>query len=110
MTSLLKNPASAFLMVLAVSYLAALFFSRLSWRGKDVSAAGKKPYACGEDSYDHQANPDYSSFFPFAFFFTLAHVACMIITILPKADHGAFVLAAVFILATLAGLRILLKG
>ena len=38
-----------------------------------------KPYACGEEASGEKAIPDYQQFFPFAIFFTLLHVAGLII-------------------------------
>ena len=43
---------------------------------KTQSGSGKnKPYACGEDFPAAKVIPDYQEFFPFAIFFTLLHVA-----------------------------------
>ena len=43
---------------------------------KDAPDSGKnEPYACGEDFPREKSVPDYQEFFPFAIFFTLLHVA-----------------------------------
>lgn len=109
MLKALRNPAVSFLIILFASWVIAALFSRLSFRQKKTQKGSRESYACGEDSYDPHVHPDYSSFFPFAFFFTMAHVACMILTTLPKAQAGAFILAALYIVGTITGLYILLK-
>ncbi|MFA7009488.1 MAG: NADH-quinone oxidoreductase subunit A [Elusimicrobiales bacterium] len=38
-----------------------------------------KPYACGEDFPSEKVIPDYQEFFPFAIFFTLLHVAGLVL-------------------------------
>ena len=109
MLKALKNPAVAFMVILFASWLLAVLFSRLSFRKKSKQNGSRESYACGEDSYDPHVHPDYSSFFPFAFFFTMAHVATMILTTLPKEQSGSFILAALYIVGTITGLYILLK-
>ncbi len=109
MIEVLKNPAVAFLVILFASWAMAALFSRLSFRKERKENGSGKSYACGEDSYDPFVHPDYSSFFPFAFFFTMAHVACMILTTLPKEHAGSFILAGLYIVGTITGLYILLK-
>jgi NADH-quinone oxidoreductase subunit A len=56
----------------------SLALSPLSAKPARVAGSAKhKPYGCGEDVPADQAKavPDYQSFFPFAIFFTLLHVA-----------------------------------
>ena len=56
------------------------FFSGWAPAPKAVAGSGRdKPYACGEDIPDEKAIPDYQEFFPFAIFFTLLHVAGLMI-------------------------------
>jgi len=47
---------------------------------KAEPGSGKnKPYGCGEEVSGQKASPDYQGFFPFAIFFTLLHVAALMI-------------------------------
>jgi NADH-quinone oxidoreductase subunit A len=55
------------------------------------------------------AQPDYSNFFPYAFFFTLAHVATLIITTVPTETKSTFVMAGIYIIGASLGLYILFR-
>lgn len=67
-----------------------LFSRRLRKYSKnyDKKAAGDKyeveSYACGEKNIKHYVNPDYSQFFPHAFFFTIMHVLVLVVVTAPK--------------------------
>jgi len=66
--------AISLLFVMALS----LVLSPLSAKPARVAGSNKhKAYGCGEDVPDDQAKaiPNYQEFFPFAIFFTLLHVA-----------------------------------
>ncbi|MDD4955841.1 MAG: NADH-quinone oxidoreductase subunit A [Candidatus Omnitrophica bacterium] len=109
MKKFLLTPPIAFLIILAASALVSLAFSKLSFKPKKKSDEGGESYACGEDMYDHMAQPDYSNFFPFAFFFTLAHVGTLIIVTLPVATLKSFNIAVVYIIGIVVGLSILFR-
>ena len=110
MTKILLIPPVTFIIVFFTSWLLLKLFSRLSFRISDEPEAGsRKAYACGEDNYCNTARPDYSSFFRFAFFFTLAHVAALIITTVPLENIRIFFLALIYIEAVIISLFILFK-
>ncbi|MBI5745029.1 MAG: NADH-quinone oxidoreductase subunit A [Elusimicrobia bacterium] len=74
---LLFPPVVFAVSLLFVAGLSALL-SPLSAKPARVPGSAKhKPYGCGEDVPVDQAKaiPDYQAFFPFAIFFTLLHVA-----------------------------------
>jgi len=79
---ILLFPPVAFTIFLLVGFL-------LLWLGKSMAATGKHssgkrtPYACGEEVSDEKLQPDYSYFFPFALFFTIIHVAALMLATLP---------------------------
>ncbi len=78
MERLLLTPPVAFLVFLALSAGITAFSGVISAKGRD--AEGKtNSYACGEDMQENQSQPEYSQFFKFAFFFTIMHVAVLII-------------------------------
>ncbi len=80
-------PPIAFLILLAAAYLFSLASNLFSAKG--VESSGKsKSYACGENVTANKAQPDYSQFFPFAFFFTIMHVLVLIIATAPKGIIG----------------------
>jgi len=101
-------PPVAFIVVL----LAALGFSwlcaRLSLRPRTHAKDQCEPYACGEEGYNNTARPDFSVFFPFAFFFTIAHVAALTITAVPVSVK-ALAPAVLYIAGAASGLYILMR-
>jgi len=109
MNNWLLIPPVAFIIVLAASFLLSHIFSKLAVSRKGPMGDSDESYACGEENYDHMAQPDYSTFFPFAFFFTLAHVATLIITTVPTESTEVFVMAAVYIIGAALGLYILFR-
>ncbi len=106
----LLTPPVVFAVVFLFMLLLSCGLSALSYKRKDKREDGTgKAYACGEDVEDHMAQPDYSQFFPFAFFFTVAHVATMMITAIPLESVKTLVLAELYIVAVVAGLFILFR-
>jgi NADH:ubiquinone oxidoreductase subunit 3 (subunit A) len=109
MNSAFFSPPVAFVMILALCFFGSFLFSKLSFHSKSRTAGGGKPYECGHEQYDHMAQPDYSIFFPFAFFFTIAHVATLIMTTLPLETLKIFLLIFLYMAGALTGLYILLR-
>jgi NADH:ubiquinone oxidoreductase subunit 3 (subunit A) len=109
MAKLILTPPVVFVMVLLVSWLLLRLLSRLSFRPAKETESSGKSYACGEDNYDNTAQPDYSSFFAFAFFFTLAHVATLIITTVPQVNLKVFAIAVFYIIGAGVGLYVLFR-
>ena len=103
-------PPVAFIIVLFAVWFLSRVFSRLAFRSSAKRQKGTgEPYACGEEGYDPMAQPDYSTFFPFAFFFTLAHVATLIMTTVPTESLMTFILASIYIIGAVWGLYILFR-
>jgi NADH-quinone oxidoreductase subunit A len=109
MSNFLLTPPVAFLIILLTVIFVNFSSSKLSFKGKEKSEEGGESYACGEDTYDHMVQPDYSNFFPFAFFFTLAHVGTLIITTVPVETIKSFDIAIVYIIGIIVGLSILFR-
>jgi NADH:ubiquinone oxidoreductase subunit 3 (subunit A) len=65
------------------------------------------PYACGEDFPSERLTPDYGQFFPFAIFFTLIHVAGLMLATLCVAPAAATLMGAAYVLSVGAVLAIL---
>lgn len=105
----LLAPPVAFLIIFFFCWVLVGLLSRLAFRshrGKDGSG---EPYACGEENYNHMSQPDYSSFFPFAFFFTLAHVATLIMVSVPQQDMGTSAIIGLYIGGAVLSLYILFR-
>ena len=106
----LLSPPVAFIIVLLACFFFSFLFSKLAIRPQKHTKDEGKPYACGEDNYDHMVQPDYSTFFQFAFFFTIAHVATLIMTTVPVETLQTFTLAILYILGAVIGLYILMRS
>jgi len=105
----LLTPPIVFLIVLGFVWFLSCLFSRLAFRPKNKAEGEGAPYACGEPNYNPMAQPDYTTFFPYAFFFTLAHVATLMMTTVPVESLRAFVLAAMYVGGAALGLYILFR-
>jgi NADH-quinone oxidoreductase subunit A len=109
MNNWLLLPPIAFIVLLAAGILLSLLSSRLAFRGGKPGAGQAKAYACGEDVECHRAQPDYSQFFPFAFFFTIMHVVALIVATVPSGTLKITGIAVLYLLAALSGLFILFR-
>lgn len=105
MLNYILTPPVAFILVLVIVGIFSYLCSRLAYKDKESSGL---PYACGEDTYNEYAQPDYSQFFPFAFFFTIAHVATLVLATFYFIDVSAVIIALIYISAVVVGLFILL--
>ena len=108
MAGYLVNPPVAFIVIFLAVWIIGLLFSKLAYRPKNPSPLSREPYACGEKGYDFMAQPDYSKFFPYAFFFTLAHVATLIMATMPVHAGNAFV-TIIYLIGAMVGLYILFR-
>ena len=109
MSNILLTPPAAFLIVLIAMLLFSRFLSTLSCRPKTHGEGEEKSYACGEDVPTNLMQPDYSQFFPFAFFFTILHVFTLVIATIPALTLGSFAIAVIYMLAAITGLVILYR-
>ncbi len=109
MNNMLLTPPAAFVIVLIFMLIFSKFLSTLSCRPKTHGEGENKSYACGEDVPTNMMQPDYSQFFPFAFFFTILHVFTLTIATIPALTIGSFVMAVIYILAAITGLVILFR-
>jgi NADH-quinone oxidoreductase subunit A len=111
MTSeLLLSPPVAFIMVLFAALCFAYVLSKLAFKPKNVPAGLTKEYACGEELPTHMIQPDYSQFYPFAFYFTILHVVALMAATVPVATIETSLIAVVYILGAIIGLFVLYKG
>ncbi len=110
-------PTAAFLLVppVALTFLVVLVWlfsaslSPLAWKRKGPRGALDKPYAGGESLEKHRVQPDYSQFFPFAFFFTILHVVTLIVATSPAKVAGSVAFAVVYVLGALLALYVLFR-
>lgn len=102
-------PVIAFNIILGASWILMRIFRRLAYCIKKIPDGCGESYACGEKNYNQMAQPDYSNIFPFAFFFTLAHVATLIMMTVPVESLVNFVMVIIYIVGAVLGLYILFR-
>jgi len=102
-------PPIVFLILLAAIVFLSQIFSKWAFRKTDATKESKKAYSCGEEFSGHLIQPDYSQFFPFAFFFTILHVVALVIATVPMETIETFDMAVLYIAGAIIGLFILLR-
>ena len=85
---ILLSPPIVFIIAFGIGLL-------IYWLGRsmaprtNMTAAKGTPYACGEDAPMVKAQISYKMFFSLAIFFTVMHVAALVITTLPGGGFSA---------------------
>jgi len=105
MEKILLSPPVAFIILLAVIMLLTYLSKFIAAKGT-VSAGKEEAYASGEDFKVHKVQPNYSQFFPFAFFFTIMHVVALIVATVPKEIS---LLAFIYVFVAFLALLILFR-
>jgi NADH:ubiquinone oxidoreductase subunit 3 (subunit A) len=108
-SELLLSPPIVFILIMLVVLVCAYVLSKLAIKPKNAPAGLTKEYSCGEDIKTHMIQPDYTQFFPFAFYFTILHVVALMIATVPMATMQTFLIAVVYILGAIVGLFVLYK-
>ena len=106
---LLLSPPVAFILIMLAAVFCAYALSKLALKPKRIPAGLTKEYSCGEDIKTHMIQPDYTQFFPFAFYFTILHVVALMIATVPVATMQTSLIAVVYILGAIIGLFVLYK-
>jgi hypothetical protein len=102
-------PPIAFLVVLAAAWLEYRGLALLRSGEKWPDRPGRdKSYACGENISTHRVQPDYSQFFPFAYFFTIMHVVALMSATVPS-SAPAVAVAVLYLVGAAVGLFILFR-
>jgi NADH:ubiquinone oxidoreductase subunit 3 (subunit A) len=110
MTSLLLTPPVAFALLLVASGLIYTALRLFSSKNKQLSAGQKKPYSCGEEQSERVVRPDYSQFFPFAFFFTILHVVALTVATIPGVTTGVIFIGGLYLVGAVLGLFVLYRS
>lgn len=106
---LLLSPPVAFVAIMLAALFCAYVLSKLALKPKKIPAGLTKEYSCGEDIKTHMIQPDYTQFFPFAFYFTILHVVALMIATVPMATMQTSLIAVIYILGAIVGLFVLYK-
>ena len=109
MENILLSPPVAFIIVLFTAIVLAEVLSKLAFKRQAPEGDSGKSYACGEDAATNLMQPDYSQFFPFAFFFTILHVVALIVATVPVKTLASFAIAVIYILGAVTALIILFR-
>jgi NADH-quinone oxidoreductase subunit A len=105
MSRFILSPPIAFLIFLGLSLLISRFTKFIAAKGK-VASGKTAAYACGEETVQNRARPEYKQFFHIAFFFTIMHVIALIVATDPT---GLSPLAGIYIGAGFLALIILFR-
>jgi len=105
MESILLSPPIVFAIYVALFLAGSKGLSRYSQTSRR-DGRGLDSYACGQRNVRDYINPDYSEFFPFAFFFTIMHVLVLVIATAP---YDAPVLPVMFVLVGVLSMAIIFK-
>jgi NADH:ubiquinone oxidoreductase subunit 3 (subunit A) len=109
MEKILFSPPAAFIIILLIVGVLAWLCSYCAFRKRQNPLEAEKPYACGENFEGYLIQPDYSQFFPFAFFFTILHIVALVIATVPTETVKTLVMAITYIIGAITGLVILLR-
>jgi len=112
MDKLILLPPPAFLIIFSFAIIFGQVFLRfLTFKKKDSKDDGcGKAYSCGEDEVKHLIQPDYSQFFPFAFFFTILHIIALMATTVPIATLDSITIAVFYLIGAVISLSVFLRG
>jgi len=110
MEHILLSPPLAFGIVLLFTFLIVKLADLFSFKNPHPTPGSRKPYACGENEFRHNYQPDYKQYFAFAFFFTIMHVTTLIIACLPRETIGSLSLIILYMLGAITALFILFRS
>lgn len=105
----LLTPPILFIVMAAITGSSFLMAARFRERRARRDDGSVKPYACGEEVQGSAIQPDYSTFFPFAFYFTILHVVALMISTVPTDLTATIVIAVLYIVGAVIGMFILLE-
>ena len=105
MSNLLLTPPITFVIFLALGLLISYLGSLVQAKGKE-SAGKLTSYACGQSDVPNHISPDYSQFFPYAFFFTIMHVLALVVATAP---YEAMLMPVIYIAAGILAMVIIFK-
>ena len=111
--NLLLSPPVIFIVVLIIVFSLSRILSKMALKPKKVINGQTEPYACGENIPTHLIQPDYTQFFPFAFYFTILHVVALMLALVPATTVNTFakifIMAMIYIFGAIIGLVVLYR-
>lgn len=102
-------PPAVFIILVLFLLIVSYFTEKISYKNPDNAEGKTKAYACGEDVKEHRIRPNYSEFFPFAFFFTIMHVITLMIATSPESILNSLATAILFIIVAFLSILIIFR-
>ncbi|AKL97415.1 NADH-quinone oxidoreductase subunit A [Endomicrobium proavitum] len=107
--ALIILPPIVFAVVFAFMFLLARATNKIAFKNP-LNPNGKlKAYACGEDVKEHRLKPEYSEFFPVAFFFTIMHVITLLLASTPADMKTSIGITALFVAVAYISILIIFR-
>jgi NADH-quinone oxidoreductase subunit A len=103
-------PPAVFLLIFVFLLILSFFTEKIAYKNPDNPAGKTKAYACGEDVKEHRIRPNYSEFFPFAFFFTIMHVIVLVIATSPDKITDSLAAAMLFVVVAFLSILIIFRS
>lgn len=103
---ILLTPPLTFILSLIAVILFGKLFKSFEYKGTP-NPEKTKTYACGEDFPAEKVIPSYEEFYPYAIFFTILHVAALMIMTLAFSGGISFAVPFVFLAIIIVILSIL---
>ena len=103
--TLLLSPPVVFLLLLLLGLALSQLVSSYAATGQD-NQRKSEAYASGQRNFKHRFSPDYSQFFPYAFFFTIVHILVLVVA---TASGISLAFPLLYIAAGLLALYIIVK-
>lgn len=102
-------PPVIFIFISLLILVVFLLLRKLSYKSSNNPKGKFKSYACGEEPIEERRKPNYSQFFPFAFFFTIMHVVVLLIATLPIHIDGSLLIVFLFLIISFVSIPILFR-
>lgn len=109
MESWLFSPPMVFIIIFGMTVVLNRLLKPLAFKQLKHLKGAAESYACGESNYSCAARPDYSTFFAYAFFFTLAHVATLVMTTVSAQTLQTIAMGCLYLMMVASSLYILLR-
>lgn len=93
--SIFTYPPITFIITLMIVLLIAKLLKTFEPKTK-LTPEKTKTYACGEDFPSQKITPSYEEFYPYAIFFTILHVAALMIMTIAFSNEISFIVPMIY--------------
>ena len=106
---IIKLPPVLFVLISIFTLIMFFLFNKLACKSSENPEGKFKSYACGEEPMEERRKPNYSQFFPLAFFFTIMHVVVLFVSILPMHIKTSLFIVFLFLIISFISITILFR-